>query len=71
MFAYCELKNELKLKAVLQRCPEWYAQLSEIPTTMIVKGKEKGCVYNVCEKNNFGSVVKSSFKKLNQYHRDF
>lgn len=44
MFVYCELKNELKLKAVLWRCPEWYAQLSEIPNTMIVKGKEKGCV---------------------------
>lgn len=44
MFVYCELENELKLKPVLQRCPEWYAQLSEIPNTMIAKGKEKGCV---------------------------
>lgn len=45
MFVYCELENELKLEPVLQRCPEWYAQLSEIPNTMIVKGKERGmCV---------------------------
>lgn len=45
MFVYCDLENELKLEPVLQGCPGWYAQLSEIPKTMIVKGKEKGvCV---------------------------
>lgn len=42
MFAYCESGNELTLETVLQRCPEWYAWLLEIPDTMIVKGKEKG-----------------------------